>query len=88
MGQKVNPVGFRLGVIKDWDSRWYDNTEKIAGKIKEDSVIRNYVITRLKRQKAGVAKVVIERTSKMFDYTFMQQDRVLWLEEAVKKLIH
>ncbi|ACF13558.1 ribosomal protein S3 [Chloroherpeton thalassium ATCC 35110] len=64
MGQKVNPVGFRLGVIKDWDSRWYDNTDKIAGKIKEDQVIRNYVITRLKRQKAGVAKVVIERTSK------------------------
>ncbi len=64
MGQKVNPNGFRLGIIKDWDSRWYDNTPMIAEKLKEDQVIRNYVITRLKRQKAGVSKVVIERTSK------------------------
>jgi len=64
LGQKVNPNGFRLGIIKDWDSRWYDNTPMIAEKLKEDQVIRNYVITRLKRQKAGVSKVVIERTSK------------------------
>ncbi|NTW48721.1 MAG: 30S ribosomal protein S3 [Chlorobiales bacterium] len=64
MGQKVHPVGFRLGVIKDWDSRWYDSNTSIADKIKEDQVIRNYVLTRLKRQKAGVSKVVIERTSK------------------------
>ncbi|MDX2128266.1 MAG: 30S ribosomal protein S3 [Chloroherpetonaceae bacterium] len=64
MGQKVHPIGFRLGIIKDWDSRWYDNTGNIASKLKEDQTIRNYVITRLKRQKAGVSKVVIERTTK------------------------
>ncbi|MCS7012968.1 MAG: 30S ribosomal protein S3 [Chloroherpetonaceae bacterium] len=64
MGQKVNPIGFRLGIIKDWDSRWYDNSRSVADKIKEDYVIRNYVTTRLKRQKAGVSKVVIERTTK------------------------
>lgn len=64
MGQKTHPVGFRLGIIKDWDSRWYDTSDKVADKIKEDKVIRNYVTTRLKRQKAGISKVVIERTSK------------------------
>ncbi|RFM22978.1 MAG: 30S ribosomal protein S3 [Candidatus Thermochlorobacter aerophilum] len=64
MGQKVNPIGFRLGIIKDWDSRWYDNSVSVADKVKEDYMIRNYVMTRLKRQKAGVSKVVIERTTK------------------------
>lgn len=64
MGQKVNPNGFRLGIIKDWDSRWYDAGGNIAEKIKEDRLIREYVTTRLKRQKAGVSKVVIERTTK------------------------
>ncbi|MFN3344857.1 MAG: 30S ribosomal protein S3 [Chloroherpetonaceae bacterium] len=64
MGQKVNPNGFRLGIIRDWDSRWYDAGANIAEKIKEDRLIREYVITRLKRQKAGVSKVIIERTTK------------------------
>jgi len=64
MGQKVNPNGFRLGIIKDWDSRWYDAGGTVAEKIKEDRLIREYVTTRLKRQKAGVSKVVIERTTK------------------------
>ncbi len=64
MGQKVNPNGFRLGIIKDWDSRWYDADGNVAEKIKEDRLIREYVTTRLKRQKAGVSKVVIERTTK------------------------
>jgi small subunit ribosomal protein S3 len=64
LGQKVNPNGLRLGIIKDWDSRWYDSTGNYAEKIKEDKIIRNYVTTRLKKQKAGVSKVVIERTSK------------------------
>lgn len=64
MGQKVNPNGFRLGIIKDWDSRWYDAGSNIAEKIKEDRLIREYVTTRLKRQKAGVSKIIIERTTK------------------------
>ncbi len=64
MGQKVNPNGFRLGIIRDWDSRWYDASGNIAEKIKEDRLIREYVTTRLKRQKAGVSRIVIERTTK------------------------
>jgi small subunit ribosomal protein S3 len=64
MGQKTHPVGFRLGIIKDWDSRWYDNSGKIGEKLKEDSVIREYIKARLKKAKAGISKVVIERTTK------------------------
>lgn len=66
MGQKTHPVGFRLGVINTWDSNWYD--EKSFGqKLKEDSLIRNYLKKRL--EKAGIAKVVIERTLKKITLT-------------------
>ena len=61
MGQKINPVGFRLGVIKGWDSNWYDE-KSYSGKLQEDMVVRNYLRNRLK--KAGVSKILIERTPK------------------------
>ncbi len=61
MGQKVNPIGFRLGVLRSWDSNWYDEKD-FAGKLQEDLKIRNYVFNRLK--KAGVAKILIDRTTK------------------------
>ena len=61
MGQKTHPVGFRLGVIKTWDSNWYDE-KGFAAKLNEDVMIRNYLRNRLK--KAGVSKIVIERTPK------------------------
>ena len=61
MGQKVNPVGFRLGIIKTWDSNWYDD-KSYAGKLLEDYQVRNYLRNRLK--KAGVSKIQIERTPK------------------------
>ena len=61
MGQKVHPVGFRLGVIRSWDSNWYDD-KSFADKLQEDLKIRNYVSTRLK--KAGISRVLIERTPK------------------------
>lgn len=61
MGQKTNPVGFRLGVIRGWDSNWYENGS-FADKIVEDEQIRVYLNTRLKR--AGLSRVVIERTPK------------------------
>lgn len=61
MGQKVHPVGFRLGVIKTWDSNWYDD-KTFADKLQEDLKIRNYVQSRLK--KAGISRVLIERTPK------------------------
>ncbi len=61
MGQKTHPVGFRLGVIKTWDSNWYDE-KGFAAKLNEDVMIRSYLRNRLK--KAGVSKIVIERTPK------------------------
>jgi small subunit ribosomal protein S3 len=61
VGQKTNPVGFRLGVIRGWDSNWYTDGS-FADKLVEDEEIRRYLHTRLKR--AGLSRVVIERTPK------------------------
>lgn len=61
MGQKTNPIGFRLGIIRGWDSNWYAEKD-FADKLIEDDEIRNYLAARLKR--AGLSRVVIERTPK------------------------
>ena len=66
MGQKTNPIGFRLGVIKGWDSNWYGGRDYSA-KLVEDEVIRNYLKARL--GKAGISKIVIERTLKLVTVT-------------------
>ncbi len=66
MGQKTHPVGFRLGVINTWDSNWYDD-KSFAKKLMEDSVIRSYIKKRL--EKAGIAKIAIERTLKKITLT-------------------
>jgi len=59
MGQKVNPHGFRVGVIKDWDSRWYAREDKVGDLIVEDYNIRKYLKALL--FSAGVPKIEIER---------------------------
>jgi small subunit ribosomal protein S3 len=61
LGQKVNPIGLRLGIIRSWDSNWYDE-RSFAGKLTEDQTIRKYVRNRLK--KAGISRILIERTPK------------------------
>jgi small subunit ribosomal protein S3 len=61
LGQKTHPIGFRLGIVRAWDSNWYDD-KSFAGKLQEDIVVRNYVRSRLK--KAGIARVQIDRTPK------------------------
>ncbi|MBI3004255.1 MAG: 30S ribosomal protein S3 [Ignavibacteriales bacterium] len=61
MGQKTNPNGFRLGVVRSWDANWYDD-KSFSGKLQEDLVVRNYVRNRLK--KAGIARIQIDRTPK------------------------
>ena len=61
MGQKTNPIGFRLGITKQWDSNWYDE-KGFAGKLQEDLMVRNYVRNRLK--KAGISRIQIDRTPK------------------------
>ncbi len=62
MGQKTNPIGLRLGIIKGWDSNWYGG-KKYAAKLVEDDKIRKYLYVRL--SKAGVSKIFIERTLKL-----------------------
>ena len=61
MGQKVNPHGMRVGVIKDWDSRWYARADKVGDLIVEDYNIRNYLKKTL--YSAGVPTIEIERDS-------------------------
>ncbi|NLA81429.1 MAG: 30S ribosomal protein S3 [Clostridiaceae bacterium] len=59
MGQKVNPHGLRVGVIKDWDSRWYADKKDFARYLVEDKKIRDYVKSETER--AGVSRIEIER---------------------------
>jgi len=66
MGQKVNPIGLRLGIIKGWDSSWFGG-KTFADKLVEDQKIRDYVYARI--PKGGIAKVVIERTLKRITLT-------------------
>ena len=61
MGQKVNPHGLRVGVIKDWDSRWYAREDKVGDLIVEDYKIREYLKKTL--YSAGVPTIEIERDS-------------------------
>ncbi len=58
MGQKTHPIGFRLGIIRDWDSNWFGG-RNFRDKLKEDLYLRRYVRSRL--QRAGVSTVQIER---------------------------
>jgi len=61
LGQKTNPIGLRVGIIRGWDSNWYEN-KSYASKLKEDEKLRAYIRNRLK--KAGISKIIIDRTSK------------------------
>ena len=93
MGQKTNPIGFRLGLVRSWDANWYDD-KSFAGKIQEDIMIRNYIRNRLK--KAGVARIQIDRTPKRAVVTIHTSrpgivigksgKEIAQLEEELKKL--
>ena len=61
MGQKVNPHGLRVGIIKDWDSRWYADNNSFADNLVEDYKIREFVKKKLRE--AGISKTEIERKS-------------------------
>jgi small subunit ribosomal protein S3 len=66
MGQKVNPVGLRLGIIRGWDSSWFGG-KNFSDKLVEDQKIRQYIEARI--PKGGISKVVIERTLKRITLT-------------------
>ena len=59
MGQKVNPIGIRLGVNRTWDSVWYDEKKQYAANLHEDIKIKKYILK--DKKSAGIAKVTIER---------------------------
>jgi len=61
LGQKVNPIGFRVGIIRGWESNWYESGS-YAEKLNEDKKLRMYIRNRLK--KAGISRIIIDRTSK------------------------
>lgn len=66
MGQKVNPIGNRVGIIKGWDSNWYGGSD-FSSKLVEDTRIREYLNARL--AKASLSKIIIERTLKLITVT-------------------
>ena len=59
MGHKVNPIGFRIGINRTWDSRWYANTREYGDLLHEDLKIRAYI--KKECAQAGVSRVIIER---------------------------
>jgi len=61
MGQKVHPTGVRVGIIKDWNSKWYADSKNFADYLVEDQKIRKF----LKLYAAGISKIEIERTAKI-----------------------
>ena len=66
MGQKTNPIGNRLGIIRGWDSNWYDS-KNFANNVVEDENIRRYLDARI--SKGGIARIIIERTLKRITLT-------------------
>ena len=93
MGQKTNPIGLRLGIIRPWDANWFDE-KNVAEKLSEDVKVRGYIKNRLK--KAGVARVIVERTAKQLRITINTSrpgviigrsgKDITQLEEELKKL--
>lgn len=62
MGQKINPIGFRLGVTKDWSSKWYSNSKNFASLLQNDIKVREFLNKKLAN--AAVSRIVIERPAK------------------------
>ena len=66
MGQKANPIGLRLGIIRSWEANWFE-PKNATEKLHEDMKVRSYLKSRLK--KAGVARIIVERTAKQLRIT-------------------
>ncbi len=69
MGQKVNPIGLRLGINRNWSSRWYPNWQRVPGFVAEDDKIRKFLKKEL--YYAGIADIIIERTAKRLRVTIV-----------------
>jgi small subunit ribosomal protein S3 len=82
MGQKTNPIGNRLGIIRGWESNWYGGND-YGDKLAEDDKVRKYVHARL--SKASVSRVIIERTLKLVTLLSPPHVQVLLLGKAVRR---
>ncbi|PSM53162.1 30S ribosomal protein S3 [Campylobacter blaseri] len=69
MGQKVNPIGLRLGINKNWESRWFPSKSTLPENIAEDYKIRKFLKTKL--YYAGISQIIIERTAKKIRVTIV-----------------
>ena len=69
MGQKVHPIGIRLGIVKDWSSKWYADSKTFPEYIHGDYLVRTYIRKKLKD--ASVSRIEIERTAKKANITIM-----------------
>jgi small subunit ribosomal protein S3 len=93
LGQKTNPIGFRLGIIRAWDANWFDESN-FASKLSEDMMVRKYLHERLK--KAGISRIIVERTAKQIRLTIRTSrpgvvigrsgKEIAQLEEELKKI--
>ena len=93
MGQKVNPIGLRVGIIRGWESNWFEN-KSYSKKLIEDKKLRTYIRNRLK--KAGISRIIINRTSKNITLTINTSrpgvvigksgKEIAQLEEELKKI--
>lgn len=93
MGQKINPIGFRLGINRSWDANWFDE-KNLAEKLAEDVRVRTYI--RKRKKKAGIARILVERTAKQLRITINTSrpgviigrsgKDITQLEEELKKL--
>jgi small subunit ribosomal protein S3 len=66
LGQKTNPIGLRLGIIRNWDANWFDE-RNVAEKLAEDVKVRTYI--RNRKKKSGIARILVERTAKQLRIT-------------------
>ena len=69
MGQKVHPIGIRLGIVKDWSSKWYANTKDFPGYVKQDHEVRTFIKNKFKD--ASISKINIERPAKKANITIL-----------------
>jgi small subunit ribosomal protein S3 len=93
VGQKTNPIGLRLGIIRGWDANWFDDSN-FAAKLAEDMMVRKYLNERLK--KAGISRIIVERTPKQIRLTIKTSrpgvvigrsgKEIAQLEEELKKI--
>jgi small subunit ribosomal protein S3 len=85
LGQKTHPIGFRLGVINNWDSNWYDD-KSFSTKLAEDNMIRTYIRKRF--ENAGISKIEVERTAKKITLTIHTSSPGYVIGKSGKEINH